>query len=63
MSVSIYLAEEPIHAQVEAAVEAWLASAGLAVDERDPPGLGSWFRRLRAGVKRASIPAWLRTSH
>ena len=51
--VSIYLADEPIHAHVEAAVEAWLASAGLAVEERDPPVLGSWFRRLRAGLERA----------
>ena len=53
MSISIYLADEPIHPQVEVAVEAWLESAGLAVEERDPPVLGSWFRRLRAGVKRA----------
>jgi hypothetical protein len=53
MLISIYLADESIHAQVEDAVEAWLASAGLAVEERDPPVLGSWFRRLRAGLKRA----------
>jgi transcriptional regulator with XRE-family HTH domain len=51
LAVAIYLSDEGIHGQVEAAVDAWLASAGLMVEERDEPIIGSWFRRMRAGVK------------
>lgn len=48
LPVSIYLADEGIHEQVEAAVEAWLTLAEVAVDEREPPIVGSWFRRMKA---------------
>lgn len=51
--VSIYLADERIHEQVEQAVADLLARAGLWVDSRDDPVIGSWFRRMRAGVVRA----------
>jgi hypothetical protein len=51
--VTIYLADEGIHEQVEAAVDELLATAGLHVEDRDEPISGSWFRRMRAGVKQA----------
>jgi hypothetical protein len=50
LSVTIYLSDEGIHGQVEAAVGELLAVAGLRIEHRDDPVLGSWFRRLRAGV-------------
>jgi hypothetical protein len=53
LAVTIYLSDEDIHDQVEAAVDNWLADASLVVEERDEPIIGSWFRRVRAGVKRA----------
>lgn len=53
LAVAIYLSDEGIHGQVEAAVDDWLASAGLMVEERDEPIIGSWFRRMRAGVKQS----------
>jgi hypothetical protein len=49
--ITIYLSDEVIHEQVEAAVEVLLASAGLRIEERDEPRIGSWFRKMRAGVK------------
>lgn len=52
-STSIYVADENIASDVEAAVEAWLASAGLVVEARDRPVIASWFRRLRIGVEQA----------
>lgn len=58
LAVTIYLSDEGIHGQVEAAVDDWLASARLMVEERDEPIIGSWFRRMRAGVKqRVRTPA------
>jgi hypothetical protein len=48
MPVTIYLADEHIHGEVEAAVEAFLATGGLRIRERDEPILGSWFRRMAA---------------
>lgn len=48
LSVSMYLSDEGSHTAVEAAVEEVLARTGLSVVERDPPVLGSWFRKLRA---------------
>ena len=49
--VTIYLADEQIHAEVERAVERLLATAGLRIRERDDPVLGSWFRRMVAGAQ------------
>ena len=49
--VSIYLADESIHEQAEAAVEQWIASAGVSIDTRDEPVIGSWFRRMLASFK------------
>ena len=53
MSVSIYLADEEIHEQVETAVEQWLGTAHFSIDTRGEPVIGSWFRRMEAGVKKA----------
>lgn len=51
VAVSIYLADEDIHEQVEAAIEHWLATANLTINTRGKPVIGSWFRRLTAGAK------------
>lgn len=51
VTVAIYLADERIHAQVEKAVEGLLATAGLYIEDRDDPVVGSWFRRMAAGTK------------
>jgi RNA polymerase sigma-70 factor (sigma-E family) len=53
LPVSIYVAEEDIHAQVEATVEEWLAKADISIEEREQPIIGSWFRRMRATAKAA----------
>lgn len=53
LPISIYLADEDIHPQVEAAVEEWLATANISIDEREQPIIGSWFRRMRATAKAA----------
>lgn len=49
--VTIYLADEHIHAEVERAVERLLATAGLRIQDRETPVLGSWFRRMVAGAQ------------
>lgn len=53
LPISIYLSEEDIHPEVEAAVEEWLAKANISIDEREQPIIGSWFRRMRATAKAA----------
>jgi hypothetical protein len=53
LPVTIYLADESSHYQVETAVEALLTIAGLRVVDREDPVLGSWFRRMVAGLKEA----------
>jgi hypothetical protein len=50
LPITIYLSDEAIHEQVEAAVEDLLATAGLRVERRDDPVHGSWFRRMWATV-------------
>jgi hypothetical protein len=50
--VSIYLADEDIHEQVETAVEQWLATADVSIDTRAEPVIGSWFRRMGASMKK-----------
>jgi hypothetical protein len=52
--VSIYLANEGIHEQVETAVEQWLATADLSINTRGEPVIGSWFRLLAASLKKAA---------
>lgn len=52
--ITIYLSDETIHEQVEAAVEDLLNSTGLRIDSRDAPVLGSWFRRMRANLRNAA---------
>ncbi|WP_316781255.1 hypothetical protein [Streptomyces sasae] len=52
--VTIYLSDEAPHADVQAAVETLLATAGLEVLDREDPILGSWFRRMRATISRAA---------
>ena len=44
--VTIYLSEETSHAEVQSAVEDLLESAGLVVEVREDPVIGSWFRRI-----------------
>jgi len=53
MPVTIYLSDETIHGQVEAAVDELLGTAGLRIEDRDDPVIGSWFRRMRAAFKEA----------
>jgi Effector Associated Constant Component 1 len=49
--VTIYLSDERVHGQVEAAVDDLLDTAGLRIEDRDDPVIGSWFRRMRATLK------------
>jgi hypothetical protein len=55
--VTIYLSDEGIHQQVEAAIEALLAGAGLQIESRDDPVVSSWFRRMLVRVKNTARPA------
>lgn len=48
--VTIYLDDERVHEQVQAAVEDLINLSGAEIVERDDPVLGSWFRRLRGAV-------------
>ncbi|RSM80503.1 hypothetical protein DL991_10305 [Amycolatopsis sp. WAC 01375] len=50
LPVTIYLANERVHEQVETAVTNLLALAGAEIVDKDEPVLGSWFRRLWAKV-------------
>lgn len=50
LPITIYLSEAEPHEQVEAAVDDLLATAGLRVQHRDEPVIGSWFRSMRAAV-------------
>ena len=52
--VTIYLSEAGSREQVEAAVEGLLLTAGLRIDSRDDPVIGSWFRRMRATAGNAA---------
>jgi hypothetical protein len=52
LPITIYLADESGSERVQAAVEELVGSAGAEVVERDEPVLGSWFRRLRARMRR-----------
>jgi hypothetical protein len=49
--VTVYLSDAEIHAEVENAVECLLATAGLRIEDRDDPVVGSWFRRMVAGAQ------------
>jgi hypothetical protein len=53
MPVTIYLSNERIHGQVETAIEELLATAGLQIESRDDPIMGSWFRPMLATIKKA----------
>jgi hypothetical protein len=55
MPITIYLADEGIHEQVETAVEQWLATADVSIDTRAKPVIGSWFRRMEGSLKRAAM--------
>ncbi len=54
LPITIYLSDELVHEQVEAAVEDLLASIGGHIEHRDDPMFGSWFRRMRAKVGKAA---------
>jgi superfamily II DNA or RNA helicase len=53
LPVSVYLSDEAGHEQVITAVEDLLATAGLLLEDRDEPVIGSWFQRMRASAKQA----------
>lgn len=53
LEVTIYLSNEAIHEQVQAAIENLLESSGLYIYHRDEPEFGSWFRRMRARGRNA----------
>lgn len=53
LPVTIYISDESIHEQVEAAVESVLESVGARIEDRDDPIPGSWFRRM--GAKTAAL--------
>jgi hypothetical protein len=54
MPITIYLSDERIHEQVEAALEDLLAVAGLQIESRDDPIVGSWFRQMLATAKQVT---------
>lgn len=54
MPITIYLSDGGNHEQVEAAVAALLGTAGLEIESRDDPIVGSWFRRMRAIAREAA---------
>ncbi|MEV0442956.1 helix-turn-helix domain-containing protein [Streptomyces spectabilis] len=60
--VTIYLSDEDAHTETQAAVEQLLATAGLDILDRDPPVIGSWFRRIRATLSHATRSQVVRES-
>ncbi|HEV2343456.1 MAG TPA: hypothetical protein VGS97_05130 [Actinocrinis sp.] len=52
--VTIYLSDGRIHKEVETAVGDLLAEVGLEITHRDNARRGSWFRQMRAGVRKAA---------
>lgn len=54
MPVTIYLSDEVIHEQVERAVEALLATAGLQIEIRNDPIMGSWYRKMLVTIKKVA---------
>lgn len=53
LPVSIYVSDEAVHEQVEAAVEELLAAADLEITVRDDPVRGSWFRHMWARARQS----------
>lgn len=51
--ITIYLSDESVHEQVEAAVEDFLAYIGGHIEHRYDPVFGSWFRRMWASMGKA----------
>jgi hypothetical protein len=51
LPLTVYVSDESVHEQVEAAVEKLLESAGLRIIDRSDPVIGSWFRQMRAGTR------------
>jgi predicted enzyme related to lactoylglutathione lyase len=60
--ITIYLSDESVHEQVEAAVEGVLAAAGGHIEHRDDPVFGSWLRRMRARTGQAVLSPLARES-
>jgi hypothetical protein len=52
MPVTIHLSDGGPHVEVESAVEELLRGVGIVIVDREPPVIGSWFRRMRAGAAR-----------
>jgi hypothetical protein len=53
LPVTIYLSDENGYEDVRFAVEILLLNAGLRIDSREDPVLGSWFQRMWAAVSTA----------
>jgi hypothetical protein len=53
LPITIYISDEGIHEEVEAAVAELLAIADLRIVEQSAPVVGSWFRSIRAGIRQA----------
>jgi cold shock CspA family protein len=53
LSISIYVSDETVSGQVQAAVEALLGTANLEISYLGEPIRGSWFRLLRAKLRSA----------
>lgn len=51
LPVTIYVADEHIHAEVQAAVTAMIEAAGMRIESWGDPVRGSWFRRMSARAK------------
>jgi hypothetical protein len=57
LPITIYLADESVHEQVEAAVDNLLKSVGSRIERRGDPIIDSWFHRMRATISEtASSP-------
>jgi hypothetical protein len=48
VTVTIYLSDESSHEQVIGAVEGWLNSSGIVIEDRGTPVFGSWFNNFKA---------------
>ena len=53
LPITIYLSNESVHEQVEAAVEGLVGAVGGHIELRDDPAFGSWFSQLWARTGQA----------
>lgn len=62
LPVTVFLSDDAIHDQVERAVDSLLRSAGLVIASRQPPVIGSWFRKMRAVLRSPAAEEVLATT-